>query len=400
MRQLIPHNYKSPLLITLLVIVLVFLIVLISQDYNRQLIVNQLPENQKLKSSDEKIISFAEYPDKNSNTESIIQYIYTTEIKVPEGEYQGLKEDVSKRTPSSQSFIKEIKKIDNDQEKITYVSKFYSGTTFSQADNHWFYTESATTTKTAFLQQAQPTLVEQVKEIFIAPAFAAVNTTYAGAGDGFIGYDNAESWSTTHGAATGYFTSYTLTNLNMYIEEYSTSNYAINRIFIPFDTSTLDDAVVITAATLNVLPYGKINQINDAYDFLTVVQTTQASNTVLVNADYDQAGAVTNPTEAVDVGGRKDITSISTGTYLTFNLNATGLTYVSKTGYTKLGLREGHDTLNNSSFNNAYNEVTIYASEQTGTAQDPYLEVTYSVFSSVKIDGGRLKIDGGRLKIN
>jgi len=82
---------------------------------------------------------------------------------------------------------------------------------------------------------------------------------------------------------------------------------------------------------------------------------------------------VSDPTE------RKDITDISTTSYLTFNLNVDGKNFINKTGYTKLGLREDHDLLNTPFVGNSgeYNYLHIRSSEYSGTTFDPILEVTY-----------------------
>ncbi len=136
----------------------------------------------------------------------------------------------------------------------------------------------------------------------------------------------------------------------------------------------------------------KTNTDNDGTDFLTVTQTSQATHTVLANADYDQCGAISNPTEGVDSGQRKDITSVTTSAYLIFTLNSTGMGWIKKsgqasactatTGVTCLGVREGHDVTNSAIISGfdvvAENLVSLSSSEHTGTSQDPYLSVTYS----------------------
>jgi len=113
---------------------------------------------------------------------------------------------------------------------------------------------------------------------------------------------------------------------------------------------------------------------NDGDDFITVVQTSQADTASLTTADYDQCGAISNPTEGAT---RIDIGSITIGAYNSWTLNATGLGWISKTGYTFLGLREGHDAIN-SAITFGINRVKFAGSEATGTANDPYLDVTSS----------------------
>lgn len=170
----------------------------------------------------------------------------------------------------------------------------------------------------------------------------------------------------------------------------------IDRTFLPFDTSSIPSNATITAATLNLYTLTKTNTDNDGTDFLTVTQTSQATHTVLANADYDQCGAVSNPTEGIDSGQRKDISSITTSAYLVFTLNATGNGWIKKSGQasacsatagiTCLGVREGHDVTNAAIVSGfdvvAENTATFSSSEQSGTSQDPYLAVTYTASSA------------------
>lgn len=203
-------------------------------------------------------------------------------------------------------------------------------------------------------------------------------TFYPTAGDGSV-YHETSSWSTVQGASAGIDASYTPTI--MYIGPgRNASTYAIERPFFPFDTRSLPDTATIQSAKLGVYPTYKENGDNDGEDWFTVVQTFQGSTTTLVVGDYDLNGnAIDNPTEGVDISQRKDITSVTTGQYLVFNLNSTGLSWINKSGDTKLGLREGHDVLDHAYAGaaNTFNELLIRSSEYTGTANDPYLEVTY-----------------------
>ena len=61
-------------------------------------------------------------------------------------------------------------------------------------------------------------------------------------------------------------------------------------------------------------------------------------------------------------------------------MNATGTAQVSKTGFTKLALREGHDALNSAfaGANGQFNMLAFHAGDQPGTATDPVLEITYT----------------------
>jgi len=119
------------------------------------------------------------------------------------------------------------------------------------------------------------------------------------------------------------------------------------------------------------------NDDNDGEDWTALVQTSQASTSSLVAADYSQAGAVNDPQEG---SARVDISSISAGGYARWDLNATGAGWVDKTGYTKIGMREGHDCLDHAYAGAAgtSNRLSVYTSERPRMSMDPYLEVTYS----------------------
>ncbi|MEK7113496.1 MAG: hypothetical protein AAB873_01575, partial [Patescibacteria group bacterium] len=164
------------------------------------------------------------------------------------------------------------------------------------------------------------------------------------------------------------------TTRNFYTFYYPTA-YKLQRAFIPFDTSSIPDNAIITSAKLKVYVESKQNLDNDTEDFVTVVNATQASTSELVTGDYDALGT----TELIDANERKDITNVSTSSYLTFNLNTKGKTFIDKTGYTKLSLREGHDILNTAFTGNAseYNYLHIRSSEYSGTSFDPILEISY-----------------------
>jgi RHS repeat-associated protein len=205
---------------------------------------------------------------------------------------------------------------------------------------------------------------------------------YPTAGDGYV-YNYNNSWDTAHDATAGVGYSSTSTILSVRTNKSQYGTYYIYRSFVPFDTSFLPDDAVITNATLNLYPYSKRNDDNDGDDFVTVVHGTQASPSALTKEDYDQAGSVNAPIEGVDVSERKDISSVAINAYLTFVLNSTGQSWLSKTGTTQFALREGHDVVDSpftssSTTYSQYNYVYFRSSEYTDTTYDPYLEITYT----------------------
>jgi len=199
---------------------------------------------------------------------------------------------------------------------------------------------------------------------------------YSGAGDGWVSH-NAANWNDAHnalsGSTTNYIGTYTLGPETYYD---STPVYYITRAFIPVDSSGLPDNAEVSLASLYLYRYQVKYDDNDAYAYLNIVQTTQASNTTLGNGDYDTCGSTHSPTTG---STNKNLNGTSAG-YNQFAFNSTGLTWVSLTSYTKLGLREGHDLADMAIEGDGYqNTWRFYTSEQTGTDNDPYLSVTYNV---------------------
>ena len=211
---------------------------------------------------------------------------------------------------------------------------------------------------------------------------------YAGAGDGRVNYDDTTgqpsqaNWDTVHDATTGTNFNYdSLTTLTSGIYIYGVGNQIrIYRGFFPCDTSGLPDAASISAAIMKIYVASKNDDYNgDGYDYIAVIQTDQPNTAELTTADYNNCGATNNPTKG---SNDIDITGISTVAYTDFTLNATGRGWVSKTGTTMLGIREGHDIEDNFPGDpgevDKKSTISAYFSERAGTDQDPYLEVTYT----------------------
>lgn len=201
---------------------------------------------------------------------------------------------------------------------------------------------------------------------------------YAGAGDGYVRSASSTDWNIIHNATDGAsaYTSSTSTLIR------ATSSLSplhsdgfIYRAFIPIDTSSIPDNATIVSATLNLNFYGVDNTSNNGNNFVSLVQTSQASPNNLSASDYDQAGAIASPVEG---SNRLDFSNITINQYTVIPLNMTGLSWINKTGITLLGLREGHDIVNMPPDNEAENGIRAYSSEQPGTSQDPYLTVIYT----------------------
>ena len=199
-------------------------------------------------------------------------------------------------------------------------------------------------------------------------------TYYSGAGDGITKYLGSTDWDTSHNVLAGDETKYTDTILNIL----TNSDSLIGRAFFPFNTAALPEDISVTAVTFWLKP----QYINDAAGgYMNLVQTTQASNTSLVDADYDQCGAVHSPTLGATA---INLSAMSVDTYATFTLSATGRGWIVTDGYTLLGMREKADLIDTKP--GATSQLGFYMSEYTGTGSDPYIVVTYSAAVAVVED--------------
>lgn len=312
------------------------------------------------------------------------------------------------------SFTKLVAVSEGEDPTYTLQAKIYSQPAYAQdVDGRWKYLEYATTTGQAF-RNRDMTIWKALTELVIRTAYADSVSPFAGAGDGSCGLlAFSTTWAAVRGAGAGTSCFPTGVSADTY-SSYSSAitSFSISRTFLPFDTSAISSAATISAASLNIYVTTTGNTGNDGTDYLTLVQTSQPDSTTLTVVDYDNI----DTTEGIDSGQRKDITSISTSAYLAITLNATGMGWIKKNGVapncgasngvTCLGLREGHDNINSdiSALGDASNLVTISMSEESGTAQDPYLSVTYSVPGAAATNGlslpsGGININGGGLQI-
>jgi len=160
----------------------------------------------------------------------------------------------------------------------------------------------------------------------------ATTTFYPNAGgEGYV-RNYGESWSTIRSAATGYEANSDTSNIQIHstVTLFASNVYYISRAFLPFDTSAIPDGDVIESVQLKIAVGSTSDNTNG---LIGLVQSTQASNTALTTADYDAIGSTEGAT-------RIDIDSAG---WKTFTLNSTGRGWISKTGYTKLGIRTSLD---------------------------------------------------------
>jgi hypothetical protein len=228
----------------------------------------------------------------------------------------------------------------------------------------WNYIDYATTSQ--WLTPAEPKPVDIIGRIF--PVAYAAESYISGAGDGMVQSRNSESWANARAAALGNTTFPANSELTIARGgEYSGGYYYIHRGFLPFNTSGLTGT--ISAASLHIYNVARAGTTAS----VCVIQTTQADPTTLAIADYS-ALTLNSPTEGAT---RKALSTITDNAYFELPLNASGLTWINTSGYSKFGLRISNDVDNTG---NPASDQSIYVrlSEYAGTTYDPYLAISIS----------------------
>ena len=299
-------------------------------------------------------------------------------------------EDVSKRTESSYTRDLGVENAGAKEERHHYQSVFYSAPSFTKDGDTWRYIENATTTKAAFDAKRRE---NPIAALFWKKAYAASVSPFSGAGDGYTAHGesgDAENVVTFNdcnfdtgptGSALAFASSTSFRIFSQLVGPLSARSCEIDRAFIPFDTSAIPNSATISAATLSLFVTAKTNGVNDGLDTADLVQTHQGSSGTVFDGDHHLS---------YDTGGATalDITSVTTSAYNVWTLNVTGIAWIKKsgqaatcgtvTGFTCLGLREGHDIAGTMTLNASGDSLTISSSENTGTTQDPFLSVTYT----------------------
>lgn len=187
-------------------------------------------------------------------------------------------------------------------------------------------------------------------------------TAYSSAGDGRIESSNA-TYATAQ-AGSNLVLSATASTLVVGQTLVSTTYYLYHS-YLYADTSAIGANSVVTDASF----FGWLESDSSATDFnITVVGSTAADP--LTTADWVNLGTTSY--------GSVSTVGISTTAYTQIPLNALGRGNINKIGITKWGLRSDREIAGTVPTGNEY--VQFYASEQTGTANDPYLSVTYTVY--------------------
>ncbi|MEM4702895.1 MAG: LamG-like jellyroll fold domain-containing protein [Candidatus Pacearchaeota archaeon] len=177
-----------------------------------------------------------------------------------------------------------------------------------------------------------------------------------GSGDGYA-YHTGENYPSVHDASTGTSADYTSETaiIGQNFTEGAPQVFEIWRGFFPVDTSALPDGATITNATL----YFYVLEAYDAVDYC-LTQTSQDFVKNLSEKDYDNAGT---GDDCINIG--------SSGWY---SITLSKLSWINKTGWTKIGLRSSRDIQTQQPAGAEY----IVVNTANAADNQPYLEVEYS----------------------
>ena len=181
------------------------------------------------------------------------------------------------------------------------------------------------------------------------------------------------SWDTVHNAANadGSLDNYAGPDRFVYSGK-DGANFRIIRFQTLFDTSAIGSDTV-NSATASLYINLVNNGDNDGDDYIAVVSSNPAANTGATVGDYSLMGTTA-------YSNTIDLSSMSTGDYVDWTINATGLAAINTSGITKFGFREGHDIIDSAYAGgfDTVNSIVTYAAEASGTANDPKLVVVHS----------------------
>ena len=275
----------------------------------------------------------------------------------------------SKRTENS--II--ISKGQKDENHIFVEQRFYPQPQFINL-NGWKYIEYKYEPKVVF------ELKKKIRTSLLNIAYAVSgNIKFSPTnGDGYVRYKSGATWSTARNALSGNGADRSTSLIySPYVGKTSGGYFDIYRFYSPFDTSALPDNYTVSSASYCVYVASKSNGDNDGDDWINIFRTYQASYFNLVNDDFNIATKWETSTAgatAIDIG------NINANAYNCWTMNATGISWISNTSTTAIGLLEGHDDINSAyaGSNNTSNHIRIYTSETSGTSKDPYLSVDYA----------------------
>lgn len=186
--------------------------------------------------------------------------------------------------------------------------------------------------------------------------------------DGLVVRNTAGTWAEVQNGAGTLADDNSSTYNVAIINENGTQWTAIGRGVFIFYTASIDNAAVVSGATVSFYVTSVTNSHTAA---LAIVGAVSGSTTALATADYaSNRGAIRWASDTA-------LGSVGTGAYQDFALNATGIAGVSLTAHTKIGVQIDKD-LDNSEPTKVTNLSRVMAYMADYGSNKPKLVVTYT----------------------
>ena len=378
---------KSKLLQAILIPLAVVLIVF-GIDYGiTQVKLSQIPESLRINTDRDNIIGAQVIPqgkiyDKQDPTKviyegEVVKYAYKTD-KIEDK----VNEVVEKRTKHSRTV-----KVAEDNEKITYQLEVISGVPqyYEDEKGEWYQADYGTTDINTYSLETKGSVLANL--FFPNKVYATEGTFYPDADpetstvDGHAGRTVAgETFNSIRNGA-GNFADDFSTFLTSRLDAVSTTDMygELYHSILLFDSSSLGASANISSSIFSGYSSGKTATLGETPIHLAA--STPASNTSIVNADYQQIGRTSF--------GSITYANLTASQYNDITLNASGLSNISKTGISKFSLQLEWDINNNFTgtwSDTARTAIDVRSAEAAGTSQDPKLVVTYTVPLNPKQD--------------
>lgn len=215
--------------------------------------------------------------------------------------------------------------------------------------------------------QMGPTLLIGVPLSWLAGATGPVvidPTFYGDTADGIIAGTNA-TYSTARSTSSANNTTGTFHNTG---QRLSGGIYTVWRAFLTFDTSSIDDGDTVSAASLYVKAQGDTSDT----DFNLQVYRYAWADTLSSNQEANYDGAY-GGSATLEGTLRSTASGWTAGTYYSMAVDAAG---INKTGNSRYTMASSRDIGNNTPGGNEY--VNWYTADQSGTGDDPYLDITHA----------------------
>ena len=236
----------------------------------------------------------------------------------------------------------------------------------------WVDIEYSTTTVDIYKEEVDNSISSSTAVLLDLLGIYVVNadtgTFYPNTGDGVIGNNGASNWADSISADSGTITIYSTTSerdsLSIYNNKYL---WRVRRAFYSIDTSSIGSSATISDSDFIFTGYRNSSaSLFDAY----LVEQEQASDTTLVASDFTTVKRTVS-------GGHVTLSTDSTWTELTIEMNSTAIGWINKSGYTKVALIGYYDyTGTTPPVENAHRCGANFSEDTTYTK--PHLEVTYT----------------------